>query len=168
MMLISAIIFQGANSYITNENKAVRLMKSMPISLFEQLAIKVLIPLALSLAFLFISYLVLAVTLTLSIIPFLYGLIINTIFIITLAIVSLFEELKVKRNATKNTLLSSVYTYAVPTVYFLVALLFCYFKVNYNITFLMGLGVVILSLVPYMIHFKERVSEQFLSLEVAN
>ena len=168
MMLISAIIFQGANSYITNENKAVRLMKSMPISLFEQLAIKVLIPLALSLAFLFISYLVLAVTLTLSIIPFLYGLIINTIFIITLAIVSLFEELKVKRNATKNTLLSSVYTYAVPTVYFLVALLFCYFKVNYNITFLMGLGVVILSLVPYMINFKERVSEQFLSLEVAN
>ena len=168
MMLISAIIFQGANSYITNENKAVRLMKSMPISLFEQLAIKVLIPLALSLAFLFISYLVLAVTLTLSIIPFLYGLIINTIFIITLAIVSLFEELKVKRNATKNTLLSGVYTYVVPTVYFLVALLFCYFKVNYNLTFLMGLVIVVLFLAPYMIHFKERVSEQFLSLEVAN
>ena len=34
MMLISAIIFQGANSYISNENKAVRLMKSIPISLF--------------------------------------------------------------------------------------------------------------------------------------
>ena len=168
MMLISAIIFQGANAYITNENKAVRLMKSIPISLFEQLAIKVLIPLLLSLAFLLISYLILGVTLTLSIIPTLYGLLINTIFIITLSIVSLFEELHVKRNATKNTLLSGVYTYVVPVVYFLVALLMCYFKVNYHITFLMGLGVVILSLVPYMIHFKERVSEQFLSLEVAN
>ena len=64
MMLISAIIFQGANSYITNENKAIRLMKSIPVSLFEQLAIKVAIPLALSLAFLFISYLVLAFTFT--------------------------------------------------------------------------------------------------------
>ena len=168
MMLISAIIFQGANSYITNENKAVRLMKSIPISLFEQLAIKVLIPLLLSLAFLIISYLILGITLTLSIIPVLYGLLINIIFIVTLSVVSLFEELHVRRNATKNTLLSGVYTYLVPTVYFLVALLMCYFKVNYNITFIMGLAVVILSLVPYMIHFKERVSEQFLSLEVAN
>ena len=168
MMLISAIIFQGANSYITNENKAVRLMKSIPVSLFEQLAIKVLIPLILSLGFLLISYLILAATSTLNIIPVLYGFIINTIFIITLSIVSLFEELHVRRNATKNTLLSGVYTYAVPVVYFLVALLFCYFKVNYNLTFLMGLLVVIISLVPYMIHFKERVSEQFLSLEVSN
>ena len=168
MMLISAIIFQGANSYITNENKAIRLMKSIPVSLFEQLAIKVAIPLALSLAFLFISYLVLAFTFTLSIIPFLYGLLINTIFIITLSIVSLFEELHVRRNATKNTLLSGVYTYVVPTVYFLFALLLCYFKVNYNLTFIIGLLVVVGSLVPYMIHFKERVNEQFLSLEVAN
>ena len=143
-------------------------MLQIPISLFEQLAIKVAIPLALSLAFLFISYLVLAFTFTLSIIPFLYGLLINTIFIITLSIVSLFEELHVRRNATKNTLLSGVYTYVVPTVYFLFALLLCYFKVNYNLTFIIGLLVVVGSLVPYMIHFKERVNEQFLSLEVAN
>ena len=168
MMLVSAIIFQGANAYITNENKAVRLMKSIPVSLFEQLAIKVLIPLGLSLAFLIISYLILGVTLTMSIVPVLYGLLINIIFIITLSVVSLFEELHIRRNATKNTFLSSVYTYVVPVVYFLVALLMCYFKVNYNITFLMGLVVVVASLIPFMINFKERVSEQFLSLEVAN
>ena len=168
MMLISAIIFQGANAYITNENKAVRLMKSIPISLYEQLAIKVLIPLLLSLAALFISYLLLAMTLTLNIIPVLYGFVMNAIFIITLSIVSLFEELHVKRYQEKNTLLSGIYTYAVPVVYFLIALLLCYIQVNYNLIFLMGLGVVIISLVPYLIHFKERVNQGFLSMEVIN
>lgn len=168
MMLISAIIYQGANAYITNEDKAVRLMKSIPVSLYEQLAIKVLIPLSLSLAALLVSYILLAATSTLSIIPTLYGLLMNVIFIITLSVVSLFEELHIRRNQTKNTLFSGIYTYAVPVIYFLGALLLCYFQVNYNLTFLMGLGVVILSLVPYTIKFKERISEQFLSLEVSN
>ena len=168
MMLISAIIYQGANAYITNENKNVRLMKSIPVSLFKQLAIKVTIPLLLSLSFLIMSYLVLAISGTMRIVPVLYGLLINIIFIITLSVVSLFEELHVKRNQTKNTLLSGVYTYAVPVIYFLGALLLCYYQVNYNLTFLMGLGIVVISLVPYMIKFKERVSTQFLSLEVSN
>ena len=168
MMLISAIIYQGANAYITNENKAVRLMKTIPVSSYKQLAIKVLIPLTMSLAALFISYVILVSTQTLSIIPTLYGLLINIIFIISLSIVSLFEELHVKRYQEKNTLVSGIYTYAVPIIYFLGALLLCYFQVNYNFIFLMGLGVVILSLVPYMIKFKERVNDDFLSLEVVN
>ena len=168
LMLISSIIFQGANNYITNENKNVRLMKSIPVSSYLQLSIKVFIPLLLSLASLLLSYFVILVTGTMNVIPVLYGIIINVVFLTTLAIVSLFEELKVKRNQTKNSLLSGIYTYLVPTIYFLVALLMCYFQVNYNITFLLGLGVVVLSLVPYIIRFKERVNDQFLSLEVSN
>ena len=143
-------------------------MKSIPLSLFTQLAIKVLIPLLLSLAFLLISYLIILVTGTMKIVPVLYGLLINVVFLITLSIVSLFEELHLKRNQTKNTLLSTLYTYLVPVLYFLTALLLCYYQVNYNITFLLGLGVVVLSLVPYLINFKSRVSNQFLSLEVSN
>ena len=168
MMLISAIIYQGANAYITNEDKAVRLMKSIPVSSYKQLAIKVLIPLSLSLAALLISYVLLAATQTLNIIPTLYGLLMNIIFIVALSVVSLFEELHVKRYQEKNTLISGIYTYAVPVIYFLGALLLCYFQVNYNFIFLMGLGVVTLSLVPYMIKFKERVNNDFLSMEVVN
>lgn len=168
MMLISSIIFQGANAYITNENKNVRLMKSIPVSLFTQLAIKVLIPLSLSIAMLFVSYFLLVVTRTIAFVTFLYGFLINLIFIVTLSIVCLFEELHIKRNQTKNTLLSGIYTYVVPVLYFVVALLFCYFQVNYNVPFLLGLALVSLSLVPYIVHFKERVNDQFLSLEVSN
>ena len=168
MMLISSIIYQGANAYITNENKNVRLMKSIPVNLFTQLAIKVLIPLSLSLIMLFVSYLLLVITRTIVFITFLYGFIINLLFIVTLSVVSLFEELHIKRNQTKNALLSTLYTYVVPVLYFLAALLFCYFQVNYNVPFLVGVAIVGLSLLPYMIHFKERVNEQFLSLEVSN
>ena len=92
----------------------------------------------------------------------------NIIFIVALSVVSLFEELHVKRYQEKNTLISGIYTYAVPVIYFLGALLLCYIQVNYHFIFLMGLGVVTISLVPYMIHFKRRVNEQFLLLEVSN
>lgn len=168
MMLVSAIIFQGANNYITNENKNVRLMKSMPVSLSKQLTIKVFIPLILSISFLLIAYFVLALTRTINWISFGYGLLMNIIFLTTLAVVSLFEELNIKRNQEKNALLSSVYTYVVPFLYFVAALIMCYYKVNYNVVFLIGIGIVLLSLLPYSIKFKKRINDKFLSLEVSN
>ena len=168
MMLISAIIFQGANNYITNENKNVRLMKSMPVSYSTQLMIKVAIPLILSISFLVMSYLVLGISKTMPWLTFLYGLLMNIIFLITLSIISLFEELSVKRNQEKNALLSSIYTYIVPFVYFLLALLLCYNKMNYHYIFLIGLGVVVVSILPFIINFKHRISDKFLSLEVSN
>ena len=168
MMLISAIIFQGANNYISNENKNVRLMKSIPVSYSKQLTIKVSIPLILSISFLIASYLVLAISETIPWITFAYGVGMNIIFLTTLAIVSLFEELNIKRNQNKNAFLSTVYTYLVPFLYFVVSLLLCYYKVNYNIVFGIGIAVVLLSLLPYVIKFKSRISEKFLSLEVSN
>ena len=168
MMLISTIIFQGANNYITNENKNVRLMKSIPVSPYSQLFIKVAIPFLMSIAFLFISYLVLLVTRTISVLTALYALVTNVILLFALTIISLFEELNIKRNQEKNSLLSSVYTYAVPIVYFLFALLMCYLKINYNIIFVVGIVIVMASLIPFVINFKSRVNEKFLSLEVSN
>ena len=168
MMLISAIIFQGANNYISNENKNVRLMKSIPVSYAKQLTIKVSIPLILSISFLLISYVILGLTKTMPWITFAYGIALNIIFITTLAIVSLFEELNIKRNQQKNALLSSIYTYLVPFAYFVVSLVLCYYKVNYNLVFGIGLIVVVLSLLPYVIRFKTRISKKFLSLEVSN
>ena len=168
MMLISTIIFQGANNYITNENKNVRLMKSIPVSPFSQLFIKVAIPFLMSIAFLFVSYLVLLITRTISVLTALYAILTNVILLFALTIISLFEELSIKRNQEKNSLLSSVYTYAVPIVYFLFALLMCYLKVNFNIIFVIGIVIVMASLIPFVIHFKSRVNEKFLSLEVSN
>lgn len=168
MMLISAIIFQGANNYISNENKNVRLMKSMPVSLSTQLTIKVSIPLILSTSFLVISYFVLALTRTFSWTTFGYGLLMNIIFLTTLAVVSLFEELNIKRNQSKNALLSTLYTYLVPIIYFLMAILLCYYKVNFHLIFVIGLSIVVISLLPYLIKFKGRITDKFLSLEVSN
>lgn len=168
MMLMSAIIFQGANNYITNENKNIRLMKSIPVPFFKQLFIKVSIPLIFSVTILLISYLVLAIGRQISWASFGYGLLINLIFIITLAIISLYEELSIKRNQAKNSLLSNIFTYAVPFTYFLIALLMCYNKVNFNLIFLLGFGVVTISLLPFVICFKRRISNKFLSLEVSN
>ena len=168
MLLVSTIIYQGASNYISNENKNVRLMKSIPVSPFVQLGIKISIPFLMSISFLFISYLVLMITKTVSVLTALYALITNVILLLALTIISLFEELNIKRNQEKNSLLSSVYTYVVPFTYFLLALLLCYFKVNYHLIFALGIVIVMVSLVPFIIKFKSRVNEKFLSLEVSN
>ena len=54
-MLFTLIINQGANNYISMENKNVRLMKTIPVNLYKQLFIKVIIPFILSSASLFVS-----------------------------------------------------------------------------------------------------------------
>ena len=168
MMLVSTIIFQGANNYISNENKNVRLMKSIPVSPFTQLAIKIALPFLMSVLFLLVSYLVLMITKTVSVVTGLYALLTNMMLLLALTIISLFEELNIKRNQEKNSLLSSVYTYAVPFVYFLIALLMCYLKVNYNVIFILGVVIVMISLIPFLVKFKSRVNKMFLSMEVSN
>lgn len=168
MLLTSAIIFQGANSYITNENKNVRLMKFIPIKIFTQLSIKVLIPLLLSLFFLIFSYSVLIIGAVIPLPTFLYGLLMNILYIIVLSIVSLYEELHIKRNQSKNSFVSTLYTYLVPLIFFVFALLCSYNRISYHYTFLIGIGVILLSSLPLLINFKQRIINNFLSLEISN
>ena len=84
-MLFTLIINQGANNYISMENKNVRLMKTIPVNLYKQLFIKVIIPFILSSASLFVSILVLAITQVISITTAIFG------FILSITLLAIFK-----------------------------------------------------------------------------
>ena len=168
MMLISLIIYQGVNNYISSENRGVRLMKSIPVSPFRQLLIKVGIPFILSASFLLVSYIALFTTNTLTIFTALYGLILNLILLFSISLVDLYEELNMKRNQNKNALLSTTYTYLVPILFLVTALLLGSTGMNYHIIYLLEIGLFSLTFVPFIIRLHSRVSNKFYHLEVVN
>ena len=168
MMLISLIIYQGANNYITNENKTIRLMKSIPITPIQQLVIKVGIPALLSASFLLISYIALAITKVLTVVTMLYAIILNLILLFATSLVNLYEELSLKRHQQKNTLLSTTYTYLLPIIFLTSAIYLAYIGVNQHLIFVIEVVFYSLMTLPFVIRLKSRTSEKFYTLEVIN
>lgn len=168
MMLFGAIISSGASNYLTSEKKNIRFIKSIPVSPLKQLAIKVLIPLNLSMFFMLLSWIVLKACKVVSWTTFLLGGLLSLLLIALVSVVSLFEELKIKRGKPRNFLLSTLYSYLLPFVFFLLSILMAYSQVNVYLIYSVGFLLVIISSLPFVIRLKSRVSNLFLELEVIN
>ena len=168
ILLMSVIISSGANNFIQNEDKSLRIIKIIPINPLKQLLIKTMIPFIASSIFFFISYLILFITRTISYQPFLFGFIVNFISLGCIYLISLYEELKIKHNQQRNSLISNIYTYLIPVVITILGLITTYFKINiYLILTLILLISVILSL-PFIIKMKSSLNNLFLDMEVKN
>ena len=167
-MLFSVIINQGANNYISMEDANVKLMKTIPVNLFTQLFIKVSIPLGCSIVSLFATILVLLFTGVISIMTAVSGFILTVLLLFICSIISLLEELKIKRNSPRNSFLSNLYSYLLPIVYFISSVILSYFTVSIYLVYLIGLGLIALLSFPYFINFKKKVANLFLELEMVN
>ena len=167
-MLFTLIINQGANNYISMEQKNVRLMKVIPVSAYKQLAIKVMIP------FIFSSISLLASVLTLwigNIITFqtaLFGFILTFLLLAIFEIVSLFEEMKIKRNKPRSSSMSTLYSYLIPVLYFGVTVFMSYQGLDVYLVYLFGIVVILLTSIPYLVNLKKKVANLFLELEMVN
>ncbi len=168
MMLITLIISQGANQYITMEGKNIRVIKILPVNYKTQLLVKVLIPLILSSGFCLISYLVLLIGQVISFVTFIFGLLLTLMILVIVDLVALYEELKIKRNKPRSSLISSMYSYLLPLTFFGVGLLFGYLGVNTIFCYLFGFVIFALSSLPYIIHMDKKIKNLFDELEVSN
>lgn len=168
VILISLIIGQGANSYISNEGKNIRLIKIMPISVFTQIAIKVLLPLVFVIVSTLISYLVLFVLGTIDVWTLLFGFAITLFIQIIFSVISLYEELKIRQNRERNYFLSSTFSYLLPIVYSAAMIVASYFGLDMFIIYAIGILIVVASGLPWVINFKRRVLRLFDELEVVN
>ena len=168
IMFFTLIINQGANNYISMENKNVRLMKTIPVSLYKQLLFKVMIPFILSSASLIITILVLAITQVISVTTAIFAFLLTFILLAIFEIVSLFEELKVKRNKPRSTTMSTLYSYLLPIIYFASTLLLSYSGVNIFLVYAIAIVAILLTSLPYVIKLKERLARMFLELEMVN
>lgn len=168
IMLFSLIIAAGANNYISMEDKNVRLIKIIPINLHKQLAIKVLLPFSLSFISLFVTIATLLIGGVISITSALSALLLTGILLAIFDIVSLYEELKIKRNKPRSTFMSGMYSYLLPLLYFFATVVMSYFGLTIFFVYLIGFVVIVLASLPYLIRLKSRMANLFLELEMVN
>ena len=168
MMLFTVIINSGANSYITNELKTIRVLKTIPIEPEKQLLFKVLVPFALSLISLIISVIVLLALKVNSPVHIIFGFIISLAMLVIFSLVSLREEIKIRANKPKSSFLSTIYAYIIPLLFFGLAILFTFNKVNVIVAYVLALILIIASGIPFVINFKHKVRSDFLDLDMIN
>lgn len=168
LVLITIIINKGANQYISMEKNNIRLLKSIPMKPSTQLLIKVAIPFTLSFIFSLISFVTLYLANVIDLNTFLIGFAVNTILLFSVDIISLYEELKAHKNGSKNTLLSTIYSYFLILIFFVVSVVLSYFYVDTIIVSLVSIGVLIILTLPFIICMPSRVTRLFNALEVTN
>lgn len=168
IILGSLIIAQGANSYITNEAKNIRLIKIIPVNVFTQLFIKVALPLVFVIFSVFISYIVLLAFGTLNLLTVCVGFVLTSLIQIIFSIISLYEELKVRQNSERNYFLSSTFSYMLPILYSLAMIIASYFGLSIYLAYVIGFVVIVASGIPWVIRFKKRTLDLFDKLEVVN
>ena len=168
IMLFTIIINSGANNYIGSEKKTMRIMKTIPVSAFTQMMIKVGVPFVASCISLTLSTLVLLIFNVISLKTFFFGTFITIILLLVFEIISLKEELSIKVNKQKSSLLSSIYSYLLPIAFLVSSLVLSYFEINIVFAYLISLVVIILLGLPFIFKFKSKTVNKFLDLEVVN
>ena len=150
------------------EEKTIRIIKSIPVNHRLQLGIKVAIPFILSSISLIISLFVLLVTGVISFVTFLFALLFSFILLFIFCMVSLIEELNIRNNKAKQTTLSTIVSYVVPILFFVISVLLAYVKVPYVLVNLIGL-VLLLGVAGLIVWYLiKNLDRKFMELDVIN
>ncbi len=168
VMLFTVVINQGANSYVTMEERTVKNMKTIPVPFSKQLFIKVAIPFLMSFISLIVSVAVLAITKTTTFKTAAFSLLVSMVLLFIFDVVSLWEELSIRHGKPRQTFFSSLISYLLPIVFAISAIILSYMKVSTTVTLFGGLAVIILiGALPVWFVFKNS-GKLFLSLEAIN
>lgn len=168
VMLFTVVINQGANSYVTMEEKTVKNMKTIPVPFSKQLFIKVAIPFTMSLISLFASSLTLILTAAVTVKTGIFAFAVSVLLLFIFDVVSLWEELNIRHGKPRSTFVSSVISYLLPVCYAVVAILLSYEKISDTLTLLGGIAtIIILGAFPVYYVFKNA-GRLFLGLEAIN
>lgn len=168
MMLFTVIINSGSNTYISSEKKTVRIMKTIPVTPFKQIIIKVGVPYICSCISLIVSALVLLIADVVSFNTFAFGTLITIILLLVFEFASLKEELEIKFNKNKSSFLSTLYSYLLPFVFLVISLVLTYFGLNIIFAYIISLVVILFLALPFVINIKSKIENRFLDLEVVN
>lgn len=168
VIMFTLIINQGANSYISMEERTIKNMKTIPVSYKTQLLIKTLIPFSLSFLSLFISLMVLLIFGVMNFVTVIVTLFIATICLFVFDVISLKEELLIRRGRGRNAYLSSIYAYLLPITYIAVGILLSYLGTSLFIIYCSGALILFLFGLPHLIYVYQNMGSLFMDLEAIN
>ena len=167
-MLVIAIISSGGTSFISSEENNIRIMKTLPITPEKQLFIKIFVHFVPVSFFCLLSSIVISLTKQVDFVHTICFFVITISYILLIDLISLYEELKIKNNSTRNYLLSSLATYLIPIFIFFISVVFSYFKISIYFAYLIGLIICLACSLPISLDMKAKSRKWFLDMEVAN
>lgn len=167
-MLVSLTVYQGANNYIGVEDKNIRMIKILPVNVRLQLAIKVAMPLAFTVTSVLLTVIVLCATGTISWMTMLFAFLLTALMLCVISLVSLYEELHIRRNRPRNYFLSSTLSYVLPVVWAVAMILLSYFGLSIYAVYGIGIALIAACSLPWLIHADRRILRLFEELEVVN
>ena len=168
IMFFTLIINSGANEYIQMEKTNVRTMKTLPVSEFTQVFIKVGVPFSLSVLSLLITTLILLIAQIVSFTTFLFSTVISILLLLTFDVISLKEELKIERYKSRSSAASTAYSYLMPLLFFVGALIGCLLGLELFLASLVGALFFAALALPQFIHIKQKIKDAFLDMELVN
>lgn len=168
LMLFTVVIAQGASGYISMEKKTIKVMKILPVEPHTQLMIKVLIPLVMSVASLFITTLILLVTKLINFPTFIFGFLLTLALLLIFSMICLKEELHIRHLKPRSTIRSNMCAYLLPIAYFVITAGLSYFKFNIILAYLIGLVLISLVGILEAIILKKNAKSWFMDLDVVN
>ena len=167
-MMFTTIISAGANQYISMEERTVKNLKTIPVSYKKQLYIKMLIPMTLSAASLLVSVLVLWISGVFTFLTALFSFLLSLTLLFVFDIVSLSEELKIRRNRPRSSGVSSACAYLLPTSYMGVSLCLAYLGAELWVLYLAGIALFALLGTPVLLRVNSKMGDWFMELEAIN
>lgn len=168
LMLFTVIIAQGASSYISMEKKTIKVIKILPVEPQTQLMIKVLIPLVMSVASLFVTTLVLLVGKLINFPTFIFGFLLTLALLLIFSMICLREELHIRHLKPRSTFRSNLCAYLLPIAYFVITALLSYLKINLILAYFIGLILISIIGVIIAIILKKNAKSWFMDLDVVN
>ena len=168
LTIFTLIIHQGANNYLSMEHQQIRIVKMIPVPFQLQITVKVAIPFFLSEIFLFLTSLILWIGNVIHWQIFLFGFLFSTLILLVFTMLSLIEELKLKKDYKKSTILSNTFSYLVPLLYFIITIVLSYFRISIIWLYLIGLVLIGLCGLSCYLYLKKKMASLFLELEVTN
>ena len=168
LTIFTLIIHQGANNYLSMEHQQIRIVKMIPVPFQLQITVKVAIPFFLSEISLFLTSLILWIGNVIHWQIFLFGFLFSTLILLVFTMLSLIEELKLKKDYKKSTILSNAFSYLVPLLYFIITIVLSYFRISIIWLYLIGLVLIGLCGLSCYLYLKKKMASLFLELEVTN
>ena len=168
VMMFTTIISGGANQYVSMEERTIKNLKTMPVGYKKQLYVKMLIPMTMSASSLLVSVLVLWVSGVFSPVTAIFTFLLAFALLFVFDVVSLGEELRIRRNKPRATALSSSVAYLLPTAYMGVGLCLSYLGCELWLLYSMGIILFMLLATPFVLVINKKMGDWFMELEAIN
>ena len=165
IMLFIAIINTTSSMSLIKEKNTLIIMKTLPVSYFKQLLIKISVPTILSFISFFVSILALVIFNEISLIDFAFLILVGGLSIILLNIIALYSDLKSKN---KSSLLTVLISFVFPLFAVSLGALLSLLVEAYLETVIFFLSIIALELIVisfFVIKIKSRVTKLFMKYE---